>query len=156
MHDLPSFPADSPSGFVMPVLFFRLCFLRLACGEGGGSSFGLVGPPRPAVALRESNVPLAGETDDWGLAKRKKWFYLSAWSHWGFHLPVGQQVFPRLLKSLSLKILFRILKIIQMGILHIDTPCYRYNINQRGNFRFLPENPPPVLGYRMILILALL
>lgn len=54
---VPSLPADKPSGFVMPVLFFRLCFLRLACGEGGGSSLGLV-----AVELAGSLIPLAEKT----------------------------------------------------------------------------------------------
>ena len=54
---VPSLPADKPSGFVMPVLFFRLCFLRLACGEGGGSSLGLVALPTLEVA--GSLIPLA-------------------------------------------------------------------------------------------------
>lgn len=54
---VPSLPADRPSGFVMPVLFFRLCFLRLACGEGGGSSFGLVA--LPGVEPAGSLIPLA-------------------------------------------------------------------------------------------------
>lgn len=66
---LPSFPVDNPSGLVIPVLFFLRCFLRLACGEGGGSSLGLVGPPSPVVALRESKVPLAGEKEDCRLVR---------------------------------------------------------------------------------------
>lgn len=56
---VPSLPADKPSGFVMPVLFFRRCFLRLACGEGGGSSLGLVALPVPEPA--GSLVPFAGK-----------------------------------------------------------------------------------------------
>lgn len=57
---VPSLPADKPSGFVMPVLFFRLCFLRLACGEGGGSSLGLVA--LPTLELAGSLIPLAEKT----------------------------------------------------------------------------------------------
>lgn len=57
---LPSLPADTPSGLVMPVLFFRLCFLRLACGEGGGSSLGLVA--LPTLELAGSLIPLAEKT----------------------------------------------------------------------------------------------
>lgn len=56
----PSLPVDGPSGFVMPVLFFRLCFLRLAWGEGGGSSLGLVALHTPALPVDASPVPLAG------------------------------------------------------------------------------------------------
>lgn len=41
----------------MPVLFFRLCFLRLAWGEGGGSSLGLVA--LPTLELAGSLIPLA-------------------------------------------------------------------------------------------------
>ena len=58
---IPSFPADKPSGFVMPVLFFRLCFLRLACGDGGGSSLGLVA--LPTVEPAGSLIPLAERTE---------------------------------------------------------------------------------------------
>lgn len=57
---VPSLPADKPSGFVMPVLFFRLCFLRLACGEGGGSSLGLVA--LPTLEQAGSLIPLAEKT----------------------------------------------------------------------------------------------
>ena len=61
---LPSVPPARLSGLVMPVLFFRRCFLRLAWGDGGGSSLGLVAPaPPPVVALGPpavaSPVPLA-------------------------------------------------------------------------------------------------
>lgn len=45
----------------MPVLFFRRCFLRLECGEGGGSSLGLVA--LPALEPAGSLVPLAGEKE---------------------------------------------------------------------------------------------
>lgn len=57
---LPSFPAERPSGLVMPVLFFRRCFLRLAWGDGGGSSLGLVALLMPEAELRGSDMPLAG------------------------------------------------------------------------------------------------
>lgn len=65
MQSLPSLPTENPSGLVIPVLFFRLCFLRLACGDGGGSSLGLVALLMPGVELRGSATPLAGrgETD---------------------------------------------------------------------------------------------
>ena len=61
---LQSVPPARLSGLVMPVLFFRRCFLRLAWGDGGGSSLGLVAPaPPPVVALGPpalaSPVPLA-------------------------------------------------------------------------------------------------
>lgn len=39
---LPSAVPDNPSALKLLVLFFLRCFLRLACGEGGGSIFGLV------------------------------------------------------------------------------------------------------------------
>lgn len=39
---LPSAVPENPSALKLLVLFFRRCFLRLACGEGGGSIFGLV------------------------------------------------------------------------------------------------------------------
>ena len=62
---LPSVPPVRLSGLVMPVLFFRRCFLRLAWGDGGGSSLGLVAPAAPPPALAPgppavaSTVPLA-------------------------------------------------------------------------------------------------
>ncbi len=40
--------------------FFRLCFLRLAWGDGGGSSLGLVALLMPGAELRGSDIPLAG------------------------------------------------------------------------------------------------
>lgn len=39
---LPSPVPERPSALKLLVLFFRRCFLRLACGEGGGSILGLV------------------------------------------------------------------------------------------------------------------
>lgn len=39
---LPSAVPDNPSALKLLVLFFRRCFLRLACGDGGGSILGLV------------------------------------------------------------------------------------------------------------------
>lgn len=39
---LPSAVPERPSALKLLVLFFRRCFLRLACGEGGGSILGLV------------------------------------------------------------------------------------------------------------------
>lgn len=65
---LPSAVPDNPSALKLLVLFFRRCFLRLACGEGGGSIFGLVvlemlgleqtESPRPVSARRSSITPL--------------------------------------------------------------------------------------------------
>lgn len=40
--ELPSAVPDNPSALKLLVLFFRRCFLRLACGDGGGSILGLV------------------------------------------------------------------------------------------------------------------
>lgn len=39
---LPSAVPDNPSALKLLVLFFLRCFLRLACGDGGGSILGLV------------------------------------------------------------------------------------------------------------------
>lgn len=74
---VPSLPADKPSGLVMPVLFFRLCFLRLACGEGGGSSLGLVA--LPTLELAGSLVPLAGKKRK----KKKKDKFVKNWQRVG-------------------------------------------------------------------------
>jgi len=76
---LPSVPADSPSGLVMPVLFFLRCFLRLACGDGGGSSLGLVAleepppppPPPPAAAATAAVAVVVVVASPVSLAKRK-------------------------------------------------------------------------------------
>lgn len=61
---LPSAVPDNPSALKLLVLFFLRCFLRLACGEGGGSILGLVvlemlgleqtESPRPVSASRSS------------------------------------------------------------------------------------------------------
>lgn len=39
---LPSAVPEKTSALKLLVLFFRRCFLRLACGDGGGSILGLV------------------------------------------------------------------------------------------------------------------
>lgn len=39
---LPSAVPERPSALKLLVLFFLRCFLRLACGDGGGSILGLV------------------------------------------------------------------------------------------------------------------
>lgn len=52
--------ALGPSGRVVPVLFFLRCFFLFACGDGGGSSFGLAALEMFGLELRESAVPLAG------------------------------------------------------------------------------------------------
>jgi len=41
-QDVPSAVPEKPSTLKLLVLFFLLCFLRLAWGDGGGSIFGLV------------------------------------------------------------------------------------------------------------------
>lgn len=63
---LPSAVPDKPSALKLLVLFFRRCFLRLACGEGGGSILGLVvleilgleqtESPRPVSERREKRL----------------------------------------------------------------------------------------------------
>lgn len=60
---LPSAAVLGPSGRVVPVLFFLRCFFLLACGDGGGSSFGLAALEMFGLELRESAVPLAGNKD---------------------------------------------------------------------------------------------
>lgn len=42
------------------MLFFLRCFFLLACGDGGGSSFGLAALEMFGLELSESAVPLAG------------------------------------------------------------------------------------------------
>ena len=45
------------------MLFFLRCFFLFACGDGGGSSFGLAALEMFGLELRESAVPLAGNKD---------------------------------------------------------------------------------------------
>lgn len=65
---LPSAVPEKTSALKLLVLFFRRCFLRLACGDGGGSILGLVvldilgleqtESPRPvSTAEREREKP---------------------------------------------------------------------------------------------------
>lgn len=58
---LPSAAVLGPSSRVVPVLFFLRCFFLLACGDGGGSSFGLAALEMFGLELSESAVPLAGD-----------------------------------------------------------------------------------------------
>lgn len=60
---LPSVAVLGPSSRVVPVLFFLRCFFLLACGDGGGSSFGLAALEMFGLELSESAVPLAGNKD---------------------------------------------------------------------------------------------
>lgn len=56
---LPSAVPDSPSALKLLVLFFLRCFLRLACGEGGGSIFGLVVLEMLGLEQTESPRPVS-------------------------------------------------------------------------------------------------
>lgn len=60
---LPSAAVLGPSSRVVPVLFFLRCFFLLACGDGGGSSFGLAALEMFGLELSESAVPLAGDKE---------------------------------------------------------------------------------------------
>lgn len=63
---LPSAVPERPSALKLLVLFFLRCFLRLACGDGGGSILGLVvlemlglehtESPRPVSANGDKNI----------------------------------------------------------------------------------------------------
>lgn len=56
---LPSAVPDNPSALKLLVLFFLRCFLRLACGEGGGSIFGLVVLEMLGLEQTESPRPVS-------------------------------------------------------------------------------------------------
>lgn len=72
---LPSAVPERPSALKLLVLFFRRCFLRLACGDGGGSILGLVvlemlgleqtESPRPVSAReRQGSGIISGEDEN--------------------------------------------------------------------------------------------
>lgn len=56
---LPSAVPDKPSALKLLVLFFLRCFLRLACGEGGGSILGLVVLEMLGLEQTESPRPVS-------------------------------------------------------------------------------------------------
>lgn len=56
---LPSAVPDNPSALKLLVLFFLRCFLRLACGEGGGSILGLVVLEMLGLEQTESPRPVS-------------------------------------------------------------------------------------------------
>lgn len=57
---LPSAVPERPSALKLLVLFFRRCFLRLACGDGGGSILGLVLLEMLGLEHTESPSPVSG------------------------------------------------------------------------------------------------
>lgn len=58
---LPSAVPDNPSALKLLVLFFLRCFLRLACGDGGGSIFGLVVLEILGLEQTESPRPVSAD-----------------------------------------------------------------------------------------------
>lgn len=61
---LPSAVPERPSALKLLVLFFLRCFLRLACGDGGGSILGLVVLEMLGLEQTESPRPVsAGPTN---------------------------------------------------------------------------------------------
>lgn len=56
---LPSAVPERPSALKLLVLFFRRCFLRLACGDGGGSILGLVVLEMLGLEQTESPRPVS-------------------------------------------------------------------------------------------------
>lgn len=63
---LPSAVPERPSALKLLVLFFRRCFLRLACGDGGGSILGLVVLEMLGLEQTESPRPVSMERGWWG------------------------------------------------------------------------------------------
>lgn len=63
---LPSAVPERPSALKLLVLFFRLCFFRLACGDGGGSIFGLVVLEMLGLEQTESPRPVSAEERERG------------------------------------------------------------------------------------------
>lgn len=69
---LPSAVPERPSALKLLVLFFLRCFLRLACGDGGGSILGLVVLEMLGLEQTESPRPVsAGHTHTSGHVIRK-------------------------------------------------------------------------------------
>lgn len=65
---LPSAVPDNPSALKLLVLFFLRCFLRLACGEGGGSILGLVVLEILGLEQTESPRPVSGRRSGAGVS----------------------------------------------------------------------------------------
>lgn len=60
---LPSAVPERPSALKLLVLFFLRCFLRLACGDGGGSILGLVVLEMLGLEHTESPRPVSVSGD---------------------------------------------------------------------------------------------
>lgn len=60
---LPSAVPERPSALKLLVLFFLRCFLRLACGDGGGSILGLVVLEMLGLEHTESPRPVSANGD---------------------------------------------------------------------------------------------
>lgn len=60
---LPSAVPERPSALKLLVLFFLRCFLRLACGDGGGSILGLVVLEMLGLEHTESPRPVSANSD---------------------------------------------------------------------------------------------
>lgn len=63
---LPSAVPERPSALKLLVLFFRRCFLRLACGDGGGSILGLVVLEMLGLEQTESPRPVSARSHTGG------------------------------------------------------------------------------------------
>lgn len=60
---LPSAVPERPSALKLLVLFFLRCFLRLACGDGGGSILGLVVLEILGLEQTESPRPVSANSN---------------------------------------------------------------------------------------------
>lgn len=60
---LPSAVPERPSALKLLVLFFLRCFLRLACGDGGGSILGLVVLEMLGLEQTESPRPVSANAN---------------------------------------------------------------------------------------------
>lgn len=61
---LPSAVPERPSALKLLVLFFLRCFLRLACGDGGGSILGLVVLEMLGLEQTESPRPVSEGSEE--------------------------------------------------------------------------------------------
>lgn len=61
--EVPSAAPEKPSTLKLLVLFFLLCFLRLAWGDGGGSVFGLVVLDMLGLEHTESPILVSGHKE---------------------------------------------------------------------------------------------
>lgn len=66
---LPSAVPERPSALKLLVLFFLRCFLRLACGDGGGSILGLVVLEMLGLEQTESPRPVSESSHTRGHAE---------------------------------------------------------------------------------------